>query len=174
MGSEQRLHPGLGILVAVFRVDHLTLSKVDLQSEIPDPDALVSQTDQVHLNSIVLVIEDGLMPECGQIEIRGQFAIEARQDVEVKSRGDTLGIIVSRLEDSGVLEQVNPQEEPVGGSKVMTEHGEKLRDLLLRKVANRGPQECDQPGSTCMRGEVTQAISKFADQPHNPQSGVFL
>ena len=65
----------------------------------------------MHLDPVALGVVEGPMREGGEIEIRAELPIGAGEDVEVERGRHPRGIIVGRLEDAAVLDEVDADDE---------------------------------------------------------------
>src|SRR5262249_50336031 len=90
--SRQGLELGDWIFIGILRVD--APAGLKGKTLALDGDALIFLTDQVHLDAAMSGIVNRFVPEGAKIEITAQFAIDARQQIEVEGGRDTGAIVV--------------------------------------------------------------------------------
>src|SRR5438270_13996369 len=93
--------------------------------------------DEIHFDATVAWIVDRLMPELGQIESGAQFAIDAREEIQIERRGDAGGIVVGGDERMRVPLQIDADHEAALRSQRARHAGEALPRLRRRQTADR-------------------------------------
>ncbi len=90
-------------------------------------------------------------------EIRAQFAVDARQEVEVESGGDAQSVVVGRVKDSRILLEIDADEQAAArpaqagdaseqiargkGFKVADGRSRKINHAARRRVIEHGKRE---------------------------------
>src|SRR5262249_37602141 len=100
-----------------------------------------AQAFQVHLDAAALGVENGPMAEGAEVEVSAQHGVEPGQEVEVEAGGDALGVVVGRDQHGGIFQQVKAQKKSILRPQAAPQHGEKLVDFVLVKVADGRSQE---------------------------------
>ena len=80
--------------------------------QAPDSHRLIPNTDNVHLDAALAGIVNRLVAEAIEIERAFELAVDPRQKIEVEGRGDAGRVIVGADQLSGVLFQINADNEP--------------------------------------------------------------
>src|SRR5437868_5738299 len=85
-----------------------------MAGEPPHPDSARkrAQSDLSPPGSVEGAVGEGI-----EVEVGAQLAVDAGEDVEVEARGDAGGIVIGRMQHAFVLDQVDPDDEPRGGSE---------------------------------------------------------
>ena len=91
---RQRLKSLDRVFVAVLGVDGLAGAEIDRLAV--DAHLLPLGAGKMHFDAVVLAIVAGVMLERGEIEIGAEFAIDARQQIEIELRGHALGVVIGR------------------------------------------------------------------------------
>src|ERR1700685_4339815 len=65
----------------------------------------------MHLDPVMRAVVEGVMLEGVEIEIGAELAVDARQQVEIEFRRDTLGVIVGVVENFRILDQIDADDE---------------------------------------------------------------
>ena len=55
------------------------------------------------------------MFELRKIEVAAEFAVDPRQQIQIELRGDSLGIVVSRLDRADIFLQIDADDAPPPG-----------------------------------------------------------
>ena len=76
-----------------------------------EPDLLALAADQMHFDAPALFVVKCLMTKCVEIEIRAEFAVEARQEIQVELRRHAGRIIVGGVENVGVLGKIDANDQ---------------------------------------------------------------
>src|SRR5262245_36734109 len=97
------------VLVAVLGVNGL--AGCELDNAASDVDLLLPGAHQMHLDAPALAFVERPMAERIEIEIGGKLAIEAHEQIEVELRGHALGVVISSVENAGVLDEIDADDE---------------------------------------------------------------
>ncbi len=68
---------------------------------------LTLQAQQVHFDPLIQWLVESVMGERVQIDIRAQFVIGPHQEILVEGFRDTFGVVVSTMENGGILHQID-------------------------------------------------------------------
>src|SRR5262249_20661035 len=71
----------------------------------------------MHLDAVALAIVERAVAKVFELEIAVELAIDARKQIEIELRGQAGGVIVSGVEDAGVLHQVDPDDQRCAASQ---------------------------------------------------------
>ncbi len=104
------------------------------------------------------------MLERGQIEIRAEFAIDARQQIEIEFRGHARGIIIGGTEDLGVLDQIDADDEDRAGAQHGAGMAQKFRRLMRFEIADGRAREKADPRQLCDRRRKLKGLGEIGDQ----------
>ena len=107
--AGQRLERVDGVFVAIFGVDGLASAEIDSRSV--DPRLLPPCRGEMHLDPVVRAVVEGVMLEGAEIEVGAELAVDARQEIEIEFRRDTLGVVVGVVENFGILHQIDADYE---------------------------------------------------------------
>ena len=130
-----------GVLVRVLGADRFAGVKLD--GLVADVYGLVALADQLHLDASGSGVPDGAVFEVGEVEVGGELAVEAGQQIQVKCRGDAFGVVVGAQEHVGVLAQVDADEQAALGAHEAADRAQQLRGLVGGEVADRRAREVD-------------------------------
>jgi hypothetical protein len=83
-----------GVLVAALRPDSLTLEKLDAQIGRGDAHRLPPLGLQMHFDTPSFVVDPGYVDELAQVKVGVEFAIDAGQQVEIKSSSHSQFVVV--------------------------------------------------------------------------------
>ena len=118
--AEARAHrqctqPFDGELVRVLGVDGLAfLDRVALSVQ---RHGLRAAADQVHLDAAQGRVVEGRVVEAVEVEVRAQFRVRTRQQVEVEGRRHALRVVVGRMQQCGLLDKVDTQQQPAAAQQ---------------------------------------------------------
>src|ERR1700722_10163698 len=74
------------------------------------PHGLVGFADQMHLDAMAFAVEDRAVGKRRKVEIAGELAVDAGQQVEIETRGDAGGIVVGGVERPFVLFEIDTDQ----------------------------------------------------------------
>src|SRR5262249_17490252 len=121
---------------------------------------LVLAAHKVHFDAPAFGVEKGLVTKAVEVEIRAKLAVNPRQQVEVELRGDASRIVISRVENSDILDQVDSDDK--GGTR--SEHArrmlQKSRGLLRVEIADGRARK--KPGAGKARNSTWQ-LERFGE-----------
>ena len=140
-------------------MDGLAVGEPDLEPQPFYGDRLGPGALQVHLDASELLVPDGAVAEPLEVETPPEVAVDPRQDVLVEAGGHPFAVVVSGLEHSPVLAQVDPGEKAVGRGHGGAHPGDEIRGLVALEVADVRPQPQDQPPAPGVLPEVFEAVS---------------
>src|SRR5881628_1968941 len=104
-------------------------------------DTLGGGGEQVHLDPARLpVVEAVMSPGLGG-EVAVDGSIHDAENVAIELAGDAGGVVVGRLEDSPVLDEVHPQQEPAVGAQESPHLGEQRAPGGRIEIADRTAEE---------------------------------
>ena len=84
------------------------------------------------------------MLEGVEIEIGAELAIDARQQIEIEFRGDTLGIVVGAVENLRVLDQIDADHEQRARAQHVAGMAQKFARFVRLEIADgRAGKEAD-------------------------------
>src|SRR6266849_3778917 len=93
--------------------------------------------------ALFFVIEDA-MTESAQIKIAAQLTINAGQDVATESRSHTMGVVVSRFQNPGVLLEIGSKQKGIAAAQHLAHRAQKGVRLFRLKVADvRSQKQCE-------------------------------
>src|SRR5262249_52285493 len=110
----ERLERRVIVLVRILSMDGLSLSEGERVAA--DVYALRAPADQMHLNAPLGLVVERAVPECREIEIAAELAVDAAEQVEVEAGGDAERVVVRRLENVLRFLEIRAEEEGVAGS----------------------------------------------------------
>src|SRR6266849_5120976 len=84
------------ILMTAFCPDCLALLKLDRENSLSNSYCLFPLGANVHFHTACLGVESCFMLELPQVKVAVQFAIDARQQIQIKSSRDPKRVIVGR------------------------------------------------------------------------------
>jgi len=65
----------------------------------------------MHLDAAAVGIVEGMVAETRKIEVAVEFAVDAREEVEIEPGRDAGFVVVGGVEDAAVLYQVDPDDQ---------------------------------------------------------------
>src|SRR5262245_33805517 len=107
-------------------LDHMT-GNVD---RLPPP------AHEMHLNTAALAVVERLMAERVDIEVRGKLAIDAREQIEVELCGHAFRVVISGVEDVGVLDEVDTNDKGRARAAHAPGMTQKRRRILRLEIAD--------------------------------------
>jgi hypothetical protein len=104
-----------------------------------------------------------------EVEIGAQFAINAREKIEIESGGDTDGVIVGVNQSLSGLEHVRAEEKRVAGQKNPADAVKKIGTGSAIEVADVAAEEEDEKvlAGGAAGGDFTEAIEILALETDN-------
>src|SRR6266550_2910811 len=112
-------------------LDHMT-GNVD---RLPPP------AHEMHFDATALTVVERPMAELVDIEVSRELAIDAREQVEVELRGYACGIVIGGVENVGVLDEVNANDEGRAGAQYAPGVAQERCRILRLEVADGGARE---------------------------------
>src|SRR5258708_27589309 len=82
--TRQRGEAFEAVFIAVLGVDGF--AGAEREASAKHAHGLRPAADQMHFDPVTLAIIDRAMPECGEIEIAAEFAVDAMEHVEIEAR----------------------------------------------------------------------------------------
>ena len=116
----------------------------------------------------MLGVEARDVVEGGRVEVRAQLAVDHMEDVEVELRGDAARVVIRRLEDGPVLDQIGAEQQMVLAGE---QPGDRAQEALAAgggEVADRAAEKRQQPRPP-RRGQPVEVALEVADQPVDAQ-----
>src|ERR1017187_1260493 len=110
---EHPLDAGAREFAADFGQDALSWSELDAQIDGPYGDHLAPLGHEVHLDALPFAVVEGKMIEGALVEVCVELAREHAQHVLVERGRDPLRIVVCRVKDTLVFDEVDAKEESV-------------------------------------------------------------
>ena len=102
---------------------------------------------QMHLDAVALAVVEGVVLEACEIEIAAEFAVDAREQVEIELRGDAGGIVVGGVEHFGVLHQVDADDQRRAAPEHARGMAQERRRLVRLEIADgRAREKADARG----------------------------
>src|SRR5208283_615960 len=103
----------------------------------------------MHLNTAVLLVADGPVAECVEIEVAAEFGVDAAQKVQVESGGDAERIVIGSQQRLLGFHQVCSQQEQVARLYIASQPLEKIGDCFAFEIADGTAQEEQQQLIAC-------------------------
>jgi len=104
-GASHRKHFLWRVFVAAFGPDRFTREKLDEKLGGGNMHGLAAHGSQMHLHASGFVIDSGHVLKLREIEVGIQFAIDARQQIQVEGSGYSQRVVVGRQQlNSGFLQ----------------------------------------------------------------------
>ena len=110
-----------------------------------DGHRLFAQAFQVHFNAPGSNVVKRDMAELVEIKIRGQFAVDPPQQIQVELGGDTLRVVVGGVQPVRIFFQVNTDQHRALCTSQAARPGEKLLGLCRREVADGRSRKINHP-----------------------------
>ena len=86
----------------------------------------------------MLCVEERAVPEQADVNIDAQQIVHRLQGVEVEQGSHALGVVVGRLDNAGLLDEVHAHEQRVTGSGHQSSHLRKEAAPLARVKVSDG------------------------------------
>ena len=158
---RQRRERGECVLIAVLGVDGLAGAKGDRRAM--DFHLLPLGAGEVHFDPILLAIVEGMMLERSQIEVGAEFAIDARQEIEIEFCRHAFGIVVGRTQDIRVFDQVDADHQHRAGPKNGAGMAQKFGRLIWLEIADGRAREEPHPRPHGDRRRNLEALREVGD-----------
>ena len=131
------------IFVGPFGVDGFAFRERELPAA--DRDALRRRAHQINLDAPQKRVVERVMREAVTIEIRARFAIGAHQQVLVERRGHAGAIIIGRVQNARVLDEIDADKKPAAFEQSCAPYQELPRFLRFEISDRRAGKESDTP-----------------------------
>src|ERR1700730_5654069 len=102
---------------------------------------LIAEAFNIYLDSSYFSIVTGVMPKSTKIEGATQLAVNARQDIQVESRGDAESVVVCSLQSGRVFFQVCSQKQRIIFLQHAAHRAQKFKCIMLVEVADIRTEE---------------------------------
>src|SRR5664280_1372880 len=80
-------------------------------------DLLALEAGEMHFDAVALAVEESVMLEAVEIEGATEFAIDAREQIEIERSGDAGLVVIGGVEDLGRLDQVDADDQRGAGAE---------------------------------------------------------
>src|SRR5260370_42575342 len=97
------------VFIGILGENLFTCAKIELATS--DMNALARFADQIHLDAAFVRIEGRVVMPLLQIEIGGEFAIGAREQVQIEFGGHARAVVVSSLKNMPIFPQIDANEQ---------------------------------------------------------------
>ncbi len=113
----------------------------------------------MHLDAPERGVVERVVAEAAQVEIAAQLAVDAREQVQVERRGDAARVVVGRVQDVGVLLQVDADQHRALRPDLGTRHAQEGLRLRRRQVADGRAGKIDHAATGNARAPAASGIS---------------
>src|SRR5258707_13596367 len=90
----------------------------------------------MHFDAAALRAEERLVTKCVEIEIGPEFAVHARQEIEIELCRDARRIIVSRVENVRIFHEIDADDQSRAGSQYSGGILQKCPRLMRLEIAD--------------------------------------
>src|SRR6185369_5661088 len=105
---------------------------------------LTLEAGEVHLNTALLPIKEGVVLEALELEGAAQLAIDPPQQIEVELGRDAGGVVIGVVENLGRLHQIDTDDHNRAGAEDGAGVAEEFRRLVRLEIADgRSREETD-------------------------------
>ena len=118
----------------------------------------------MHFNAACFFVEDGQVLELLQLEVGAEFAIDAREKIEIESGGDTDWVVVSGYQCLFGLEHIRAEEQRIAGLENLAQIAKEVGAGEAIEIADGAAEEEDEQMFTrgAAGGDFTQTVEIFA------------
>src|ERR1700682_3511051 len=111
-------------------MDALTRGKVKDAAQVADQDILLEAALQMHFDARHRRVPKRNVLERFRIKLAAEFAVDSHEHVLIEFCRHTLGIVVSRVKNVGVFNQVYAEQQSVARAERTPHSLEKLHSLI--------------------------------------------
>lgn len=135
---------GVGVLVTGFGPDGFSSDEIEGSASRRNGDGLIDARFKMHFDAAGELVENSDVLKLSNFEIGADFAIEASEQIEIESSGDTDGVVVRGDERGDRLHEIRAEKQRVPGAKSITNAGKKIDAGRTVEVADGATEEEDQ------------------------------